>query len=572
MLPVSTEFDDITYSRGALFARCPDWRVCFADQASIAEMYAESPKWCEQTWCSFDFFCQPNWQSYNYECQKCNIVQIEYRQAMTGQFGFGVPVKSNAKVTYVNTSGEYSTYQPDFTLPLIGDCQPAKLNDKVLPNTPYKIEMGWNSQDNCFEERVNTFYGFTNTFPEITNQNGLNYTAEVNLVDYMTLLEGFILTRDILLTDTNFVEIITEVLNQANLNFGTQVFEPTQNVISGFYQPAGTKVSDFIYDLLLAEGGIFKLNQNGYFEFWNDCHIQNAPTELVLSTSCDDDFGSMILDIEPANNDNLINQVCIKWGTSEYSDKSALYTNQVFVPANQSIRVKFELPNDAISINPLEPLQFLLPSDSYFVATENQNLTGQNGLGLVTAGLEFNSGNDNGAVVFTNNYNIGFWINYGLYGASIISTAEYTNCYDDCNSQNIYGVKQIEVDAKYISNAISAQKLANRILRSYSNPTIGNRFEVKIKGIPNLSVGTKVLLKTRFKSYPENCDGTPDCGKEVNICDCFIVIDISSNLASNVGFVQDLILEKCAEDVQEAIWCEFNWSDPNVFFCGQTCI
>lgn len=393
--------------------------------------------------------------------------------------------KAFSDVELDNTSGRYL---PEY-MGGVGE-----LFTSILPKRPQIISAGFSDID------ITQFVGLLNRQPTI---NTGSRTVGLQADDYLAYFENKYVDDTSMYTGVTTDVLIEDMFQQAGMATSQYDLDTGLNEIPFTMVPSGSKMSDVLHELALAENGFIFQDEQGIFNFWNRQRFYNAPytqVQKILQTS-------QVINVESPNEDHIINVVEVNADVWEKRASQRIFDlgGTVEIIANQRTEFWADLDDPVLQV-----------TSQSITANSAEDGSGSSITVTVVSREVFSQAVKYVLTVPTTGYITAFTID----GRSAVVAEQFISKIQDDSSVTAFQERPLTINNRYIQNRTWANSYSQVILDRFSEPD--NVLKITIRAVPELQLGDLISWQGHY----------------------WRVFTIRSTFDKGVGFVQDLVLVK----------------------------
>lgn len=348
------------------------------------------------------------------------------------------------------------------------------IGTSLKPYRPMKMFMGF--QIRGVDKLLPTLYGLT----EQVKESKLNRDAALGCYDYIKYIDNYELESS-MYVDKRTDEVISDILTTIGFTTSQFSLDTGLNTIGFAWFDKGTKAGDAIRKLVQAEEGHFYQNEEGLIKFDNRRSYNNNLTPMWTINKED------ILDWRQDDSVDIINRVIVRAKPREVQTITEIWkdgvTEELAVGETKILWAAFNDPVSSIS-SPVETTDY--------VANSAQDGSGSDLSGDL--GLTITDFTQTAKLTLVNNSGQTMYVTLlRLRGTPATITSEIEEVYEDRNSEDTYGRKQVEIENDFIDSRSFAYYMARAIVAKYRTPL--KRILVTINAAPQLQIKDVVTLQ-----------------------------------------------------------------------------
>lgn len=393
--------------------------------------------------------------------------------------------KAYSEVDLDNTSGRYL---PEY----MGGV--SEFSTAILPKRPQLISAGFSDLN------LTQFAGLLNRQPTV---NLGARTVKLQADDYLAYFENKFVDDTAMFTGVTTDTIVETMFQQAGMATSQYDLDTGLNEIPFTIIESGSRMSEVLNELAVAENGYIFQDEEGIFKFWNRQKFFNAPYDTVqriLQTS-------QVLNVESPNEDHIINVVEVN---AEIWQKRA--TQQIFALAG------------TVEIIADQRTEFWANLDDPVLQVTSQSITAntaEDGTGSAITVTVVQREVFSQAVKYTLTApTTGYITAFTIDGRSAVVAEQFISKIQDDSSVTAFQERPLTINNRYIQNRTWANSYSQVILDRFSEPD--NVLKISIRAVPELQLGDLISWQGHY----------------------WRVFSIRATFDEAVGFVQDLVMVK----------------------------
>lgn len=393
--------------------------------------------------------------------------------------------KALSDVELDNTSGRYL---PEY----MGGT--SSLFTSILPKRPQIISAGFSNID------IPQFSGLLSKQPTV---NLGSRTVGLQADDYLAYFENKYVDDTAMYTGVTTDVLIEDMFQQAGMATSQYDLDTGLNEIPFTMIPSGSKMSDVLHELAIAENGYIFQDEEGIFKFWNRQKFFNAPynqVQRILQTS-------QVINVESPNEDHIINVVEISADVWEKRASQRIFDlgGTVEIIANQRTEFWANLDDPVLQV-----------TSQSITANTAEDGTGSSITVTVVQREVFSQAVKYTLTAPTTGYITAFTID----GRSAVVGEQFFSRTQDDSSVTAFQERPLTINNRYIQNRTWANSYSQVILDRFSEPD--NILKISIRAVPELQLGDLISWQGHY----------------------WRVFSIRATFDEAVGFVQDLVMVK----------------------------
>ena len=417
----------------------------------------------------------------------------DYVMSMQWERQLNIPTggltKAYSDVDLDNTSGRYL---PEY---MGGE---GEFNTSILPKRPQIINAGFEVQG--VPENIPQFAGLLNKQPTV---NLANRTINLQADDYLGYFENKYVDNTAMFTGVTTDQLVETLFQQAGMATSQYDLDTGLNEIPFTIIESGSKMSEVLNELAIAENGHIFQDEEGIFKFWNRQKFYNSPyneVQKIIQTS-------QVINVESPNEDHIINVVELN----------------ATVWQKRSSQQIFEL-SGTVEIIASQRTEFWANLDDPVLAVTSQSITAntkEDGTGSAITVTVVQREVFSQAVKYTLTApTTGYITAFTINGRSAVVGEQFVSRLKDDSSVTAFQERTLTIDNKYIQNRTWANSYSQVLLDRFSEPD--NIQKMTIRAIPNLQLGDLISWQGHY----------------------WRVYSIRNSFDEGSGFLQDLLLIK----------------------------
>jgi len=393
--------------------------------------------------------------------------------------------KALSSVELDNTSGRYLPNYMGGT---------GELFTSILPKRPQIISAGFSNLN------IPEFSGMLSKQPVV---NIGSRTVRLEADDYLGYFENKFVDDTAMFTGVTTDTLIETMFQQAGMATSQYDLDTGLNEIPFTIIESGSKMSDVLAELAMAENGHIFQDEEGIFKFWNRQKFYNSPyneVQKIIATS-------QVINVESPNEDHIINVVEV---TADVWQKRA--TQQIFemsgtveIIANQRTEFWANLEDPVLQV-----------TSQSITANTAEDGTGSAITVTVVQREVFSKAVKYTLTTPTTGYITAFTIN----GRSAIVGEQIVSRMKDDSSVTAFQERPLSINNRYIQNRTWVNSYSQVILDRFSEPD--NILKITIRALPELQMGDLISWQGHY----------------------WRIYSIRTALDKGSGFIQDLLLVK----------------------------
>jgi len=393
--------------------------------------------------------------------------------------------KAFSEVDLDNTSGRYL---PEY----MGGV--SEFSTAILPKRPQMISAGFSNLN------IPQFAGLLNRQPTV---NLGARTVKLQADDYLAYFENKFVDDTAMFTGVTTDSIIETMFQQAGMATSQYDLDTGLNEIPFTIIESGSKMSDVLNELAIAENGYIFQDEEGIFKFWNRQKFFNAPynqVQRILQTS-------QVINAESPNEDHIINVVEINADVWEKRASQRIFDlgGTVEIIANQRTEFWANLDDPVLQV-----------TSQSITANTAEDGTGSAITITIVERQVFSQAVKYTLTAPTTGYITAFTID----GRSAVVGEQFFSRTQDDSSVTAFQERPLTINNRYIQNRTWANSYSQVILDRFSEPD--NVLKISIRAVPELQLGDLISWSGHY----------------------WRVFSIRTTFDEAVGFVQDLVMVK----------------------------
>lgn len=432
--------------------------------------------------------------------------ETAYVESLSWEYGLNFPVgglsKGMAEARLVNTTDRFT---PDY---LGGN---SELFTAILPRRPAIIGAGF--EVDGIPQTIPQFTGIFSKQPRVSKRDSL---VDLQMEDYIGFFENRFLDQEIMFTAQRTDQVLQTLFDSMGLSTSQYELDEGLNTIPFGLFEKGTRFSDIMHELAIAENGNIHQDEMGIIRFENRQHYYLSPfnqIQHILMTA-------QVMEANVPNEDNIINVVEIRSPIREKQPLQSIFVlpslSYIEIPASSTEDKFFEFQDPVLSLT--DPTNG--GTNSFFVANSASDESGSDvsssvsftNLGTFAKSVKYRIRNNTGATAYVTQL--------VLAGRVAKQTGQLYFRNSMSASVTAYEERVLSLQNDYIQNPTWAESFSNLILQDFSTPE--SMQTLTIRAVPQLQIGD--LISWQGRSWR--------------------VYDIKAKLDKAVGFVQEIKVVK----------------------------